>query len=125
MGRITNKSSVSSSSGLRAQRFGDINAPNTYIFKRAKYVLSLHLSYFNITTGALTSSTVTGIGVIAGGILVAFVAILLLGVLPCYLKRRRARMQKPNVVEAENGTVTQIRHKPDNSETVRSLSYLE
>jgi hypothetical protein len=68
---------------------------------------------------------VTGIGVIAGGILIAFMAILLLGVLPCYLKRRRARRQKPNVVGAENGTFTQMRHEADNSwtVTVRSLSY--
>ena len=79
-----------------------------------------------MTAGTLTSSTVTGIGVIAGGILVAFMAILLLGVLPCYLKRRRAPLQKPNVVDAENGTFTQMRDKSDNSGTVtvRSLSDL-
>jgi hypothetical protein len=96
---------LESPSGLRAQRFGEINSPNASISKRA-------------------NSTVTGIGVIAGGIMVAFMAILLLGVLPCYLKRRRARLQKPNVIDAENRTVTQARYKSDNSGTVRSLSYL-
>lgn len=70
----------------------------------------------------------TGIGVIAGGVLIAFLAVLLLGVLPCYLKRRRARLQKrlqkPNVVEPENGTVTQAQQETYNSGTVRALSYL-
>lgn len=66
----------------------------------------------------------TGIGVIAGGVLVAFLAVLLLGVLPCYLKRRRARRQKPNVVDTENVTVTQVPHETYNKETVRALSYL-
>ncbi len=74
--------------------------------------------------GILTSSTVTGIGVIAGGILVACLAVLLLGLLPCYLKRRRARLQKPDVVDTENGKVTQVHHDSDDSVTVRSLSYL-
>ncbi|KAH9055405.1 hypothetical protein EDB87DRAFT_1641161 [Lactarius vividus] len=58
-----------------------------------------------------------GIGVIAGGILVACLAVLLLGLLPCYLKRRRARLQKPDVVDTENGAITQVRHESDNSVT--------
>ncbi|KAH9025949.1 hypothetical protein EDB85DRAFT_2149401 [Lactarius pseudohatsudake] len=82
------------SSGLPAQRF----VPNTSISKRS-------------------SSTVTGIGVIAGGILVACLAVLLLGLLPCYLKRRRARLRKPVVVDTENGAITQVRHESDNSVT--------
>jgi hypothetical protein len=65
---------------------------------------------------------VTGIGVIAGGVLVAFLAVLLLGVLPCYLKRRRARRQKPDVVDTEK--VTQVPHETYTKETVRALSYL-
>jgi len=89
---------IVSPSGLLAQRFGDINAPKSTISKRA-------------------NSTVTGIGVIAGGVLVAFLAVLLLGVLPCYLKRRRARRQKPNVVDTENVTVTQVPHETYNKET--------
>jgi len=77
-----------------------VNVPSASISKRA-------------------NSTVTGIGVIAGGILVACVAILLLGILPCYLKRRRARLQKPNVVDAENAvvTVTQAHHESVNRRT--------
>jgi len=90
---------IVSPSGLRAQRlFGEIDAPNASISKRA-------------------NSTVTGIGVIAGGILVAFLVILLLGVLPCYLKRRRVRLQKTNVVDTENRMVTQARYKSDDSGT--------
>ncbi|KAI9444061.1 hypothetical protein H4582DRAFT_2095407 [Lactarius indigo] len=86
------------SSGLRAQRFGEINALNASIAKRS-------------------NSTVTGIGVIAGGILVACVAVLLLGLLPCYLKRRRARLRKPDVVDTENGATTQTHQESDNSVT--------
>jgi hypothetical protein len=67
---------------------------------------------------------VTGIGVIAGGVLVAFLAVLLLGVLPCYLKRRRARRQKPNAVDTEKATVTQVPYEAYNKETVGALSYL-
>ncbi|KAH9047492.1 hypothetical protein EDB83DRAFT_2403423 [Lactarius deliciosus] len=58
-----------------------------------------------------------GIGVIAGGILVACLAVLLLGLLPCYLKRRRARLRKPAVVDTENGAITQVHHESDSSIT--------
>lgn len=92
---------IVSPSGLRAQRLGETNAPNPSISRRS-------------------NSTTTGIGVIAGGILIACVAVLLLSVLPCYLKRRRARrarLQKPDDVDTENGTVTQVRHESDNTGT--------
>ncbi|KAI9462866.1 hypothetical protein BJY52DRAFT_1255673 [Lactarius psammicola] len=62
-----------------------------------------------------------GIGVIAGGVLVACLAVLLLGLLPCYLKRRRARLRKPDVVDTENGTVTQVRHESDHTITPLSV----
>ncbi|KAH8992712.1 hypothetical protein EDB92DRAFT_543074 [Lactarius akahatsu] len=88
--------------GLSAQRFREINVSNTTISKRS-------------------NSTVTGIGVIAGGILVACLAVLLLGLLPCYLKRRRARLRKPVVVDTENGAITQIHHESDNSVTPLSI----
>jgi hypothetical protein len=94
---------VVSPSGLLAQRLGEINAPKSIISKRA-------------------NSTVTGIGVIAGGVLVAFLAVLLLGVLPCYLKRRRARRQKPDVVDTEKVTVTQVPHETYTKETPLSFA---
>ena len=80
-----------------------------------------------MTAAILTSSTVTGIGVIAGGVLIALLAVLLLGVLPCYLKRRRSRRQKPKVVDTEKVTITQVPEVPQetyNKETVRTLSHL-
>jgi hypothetical protein len=67
---------------------------------------------------------VTGIGVIAGGVLIALLAVLLLGVFPCYLKRRRARLQKPKVVDTEDGTLTPAHHESYNSGTVRTLHHL-
>ncbi|KAH9164563.1 hypothetical protein EDB89DRAFT_409317 [Lactarius sanguifluus] len=85
-------------SGLPSQRFGEINVLNTSISKRS-------------------NSTAMGIGVIAGGILVACLAVLLLGLLPCYLKRRRARLRKPDVVDTENGAITQVHHGSDSSVT--------
>jgi len=85
-------------SGLHAQQLGDINAPKSIISKRA-------------------NSTVMGIGVIAGGVLVALLAVLLLGILPCYLKRRRARREKTIIVGTENGTTTQMRQETYNNET--------
>ena len=66
----------------------------------------------------------TGIGVIAGGVLIALLAVLLLGVLPCYLKRRRSRRQKPKVVDTEKVTVTQVPQETYSKETVRTLSHL-
>lgn len=77
-----------------------------------------------MTAAILTSSTVTGIGVIAGGVLIALLAVLLLGVLPCYLKRRRSRRQKPKVADTEKVTVTQVPQETYNKETVRALSHL-
>ncbi|KAN0134159.1 hypothetical protein V8E53_007931 [Lactarius tabidus] len=94
---------IVSPSGLLAQPLGEINAPKSTISKRA-------------------NSTVTGIGVIAGGVLVAFLAVLLLGVLPCYLKRRRARRQKPNAVDTEKATVTQVPYEAYNKETPLSFA---
>ncbi len=64
-----------------------------------------------------------GIGVIVGGILVACVAVLLLGLLPCYLKRRRELLRKPDVVGAANGPATQVHHDLEKGGTVRSFTY--
>ena len=124
IGQNIHGSRVSSPSGLLVQQLRDINAPKAILSKRAKYVPSRY-TYFdsNITAAILTSSTVTGIGVIAGGVLIALLAVLLLGVLPCYLKRRRSRRQKAQVVDTEKVTVTQAPHETYNNETVRALSF--
>jgi hypothetical protein len=69
-----------------------------------------------ITSLHQTSPALTGVAL--GGILVAYFAVLLLLLVPCYLKRRRRRLQSTRVNDVENDLSRQASFGSGNHKTV-------
>ena len=78
------------------------SAPNATVSKRSEYVCDeSFLTSFNIDRIYFTSLTLTGVAI--GGILATCFAILLLLLVPCYLKRRHRRAESIRANDMEYG----------------------